>query len=214
MATVLGNGTLMVNGEVFTSPSGAGKAVAGRNVNGWTFWRLESADGQKLRDLQRMFQPYDASNSVGPFDETDFDDWVEASGGEFEELANLVTQSLHHGTKLTPLQLNKGEFRLARFWGSTKEGPNICIGVPQVALEVRPRSPLWGRYLPDTPDFLSARENLLHSRDDVWFDPATGHMWIPLEIPLELSNEELVQEVVDQVRVIDMEARGGSSPKA
>lgn len=43
-------GKLVVQGQVYDSPSGAGKAVLGRNVNGWQYWRL--LDGRRLNELK------------------------------------------------------------------------------------------------------------------------------------------------------------------
>jgi hypothetical protein len=50
-ARVLSNGRLELNGKQHDSPSGAGKAVLGRAVNGWNFWRLP--DGRRLMDVRR-----------------------------------------------------------------------------------------------------------------------------------------------------------------
>lgn len=52
-ATVLADGRLQVNGEVFDSPSGAGKAVRRGATNGWQFWILP--DGRRLNTLK---EPY------------------------------------------------------------------------------------------------------------------------------------------------------------
>jgi hypothetical protein len=35
---VVQDGALIVNGNAFYSPSAAGKAITGSNVNGWNFW--------------------------------------------------------------------------------------------------------------------------------------------------------------------------------
>ena len=51
-ATVTSEGLLQVDDQVFDTPSGAGKAAIGRNVNGWRFWRLP--DGRLLRELTRQ----------------------------------------------------------------------------------------------------------------------------------------------------------------
>jgi hypothetical protein len=56
-AAVLGDGRIHLNnlGETFNSPSRAGKAVAGREVDGWTFWSYLKADGtrEKLDALRK-----------------------------------------------------------------------------------------------------------------------------------------------------------------
>ncbi|APX34010.1 hypothetical protein BH708_16280 [Brachybacterium sp. P6-10-X1] len=52
-ATVLADGRLQVNGEVFDSPSGAGQSVRHGATNGWQFWILP--DGRRLNSLK---EPY------------------------------------------------------------------------------------------------------------------------------------------------------------
>jgi hypothetical protein len=54
-ATVRTDGTVQYQGEVFNSPSAAGKAVAGRAINGWFFWTFKSVTGDwvKLRELRK-----------------------------------------------------------------------------------------------------------------------------------------------------------------
>ena len=53
-AILLADGSIEYQGEVFTSPSGAGKAALGRVVNGWWFWRAETEGGSKrLRRIRR-----------------------------------------------------------------------------------------------------------------------------------------------------------------
>jgi hypothetical protein len=44
-ATVLPNGHLAFNDEVFGSPSAVSDHVTGRSTNGWTFWTAETSDG-------------------------------------------------------------------------------------------------------------------------------------------------------------------------
>lgn len=52
-ATVTADGTLVVNGKEFTTPSGAGREVMNRTVNGWTFWRLPG--GGRLAQVRRIY---------------------------------------------------------------------------------------------------------------------------------------------------------------
>jgi hypothetical protein len=56
-ATVNPDGTIAVDGhgQTYNSPSRAGKAVAGREVDGWTFWSYAKADGtlEKLDALRK-----------------------------------------------------------------------------------------------------------------------------------------------------------------
>lgn len=54
-ATVNPDGTIMVNGKTFTSPSRAGKEVTGKEVDGWTFWSYE-VPGIGLKKLNTLRQ--------------------------------------------------------------------------------------------------------------------------------------------------------------
>ncbi len=54
-ARVRSNGTINFNGNLFNSPSGAGKAATGRLKNGWWFWHFKNKKGEwvRLRELRR-----------------------------------------------------------------------------------------------------------------------------------------------------------------
>lgn len=55
MATVLPDGKIAYDDEVYDSPSGAGDAAAGVSTNGWTYWVADTPDGRftlaALRDV-------------------------------------------------------------------------------------------------------------------------------------------------------------------
>ncbi len=44
-AIVKKNGAITYKGRIYNSPSVAGKAAIGRNVNGWTAWKYQRAPG-------------------------------------------------------------------------------------------------------------------------------------------------------------------------
>lgn len=52
-ATVTADGLLELDGTTYDTPSGAGKEVLGRAVNGWSFWRLP--EGGKLMDVRQKY---------------------------------------------------------------------------------------------------------------------------------------------------------------
>lgn len=52
-ATVTADGLLEMDGKTYDTPSGAGKEVLGRAVNGWSFWRLPG--GGKLMDARQQY---------------------------------------------------------------------------------------------------------------------------------------------------------------
>jgi len=45
-AIVNRSGSIRYNGQLYNSPSMAGKAARGRNTNGWTFWKFKNAEGE------------------------------------------------------------------------------------------------------------------------------------------------------------------------
>jgi len=69
-ATVLSDGRIDLDGEVFDSPSGAARAVRGSNVNGWWFWKLDTTGNRGLNSL--------------------FNDYVDQTAADVEEDANEV----------------------------------------------------------------------------------------------------------------------------
>lgn len=52
-ATVNPDGTIMVDGKTFNSPSRAGKELIGKEVDGWTFWSFE-VEGEGLKKLDTL----------------------------------------------------------------------------------------------------------------------------------------------------------------
>ncbi|MDA8121333.1 MAG: hypothetical protein M0Z38_02055 [Deltaproteobacteria bacterium] len=55
VATGAVRGTIRIDGQLFNSPSRAGKSVAGREVDGWTFWSYATPEGglEKLDALRK-----------------------------------------------------------------------------------------------------------------------------------------------------------------
>ena len=56
-ATITASGHLVVDGKTYESPSGAGKAVLKRSINGWWFWRVGSPTGVSLKELRSSLHP-------------------------------------------------------------------------------------------------------------------------------------------------------------
>ena len=55
VASVRSNGTINYKGNVYNSPSMAGKAVTKRSTHGWLFWRYKNRKGEwvKLNELRK-----------------------------------------------------------------------------------------------------------------------------------------------------------------
>lgn len=77
-ATLLPDGSIDVDGTPFGTPSGAAKAIYGKNTNGWNFFRAEAPNGKSLNDLFQEFLDMTSSDDdpgVGDVDdELDDDD--------------------------------------------------------------------------------------------------------------------------------------------
>lgn len=54
-ATVLSDGALDIDGARYATPSGAARAVVGRNENGWWFWLVDPNSKRTLGDLWREY---------------------------------------------------------------------------------------------------------------------------------------------------------------
>jgi len=54
-ATILSDGRVDVDGEIFDTPSGAARSITGKSENGWAFFRLSQTGRRSLSDL---FQEY------------------------------------------------------------------------------------------------------------------------------------------------------------
>jgi hypothetical protein len=54
-AWVRPNGSIRYDGQEYTTPSGAGKAVTGKSVDGWFFWKYKDKAGKlvKISDLRK-----------------------------------------------------------------------------------------------------------------------------------------------------------------
>lgn len=62
-AVVLEDGRILLNGEMYDTPSGAGRAIAENSVNGWEYWSADTADG--LRTLASLRDEYLARETAG-----------------------------------------------------------------------------------------------------------------------------------------------------
>jgi hypothetical protein len=69
-ATVLSDGTLDVDGVTYTTPSGAARALTGKQVNGWEFWLIDPKRRLALTELWRQY----VEQTAVEVDETDAPD--------------------------------------------------------------------------------------------------------------------------------------------
>jgi hypothetical protein len=200
---------LEVDGRLLDSLSGAAKAVTkARAMNGWWFWRLHDINGPRLLELRRSLESIDDVVELGPFTAEEIEEWWVRKNPALDELALAISDALPKNGEFFPSQVGKGDFRIARYWAHGPSCPNICIGIPKVPITNNIHTPLWARYHTKTKDFAIAKEHLLRLRDDAIILPESGCLWIPLNLDSNLKNLELVEDLVQQVRVIDEQARG------
>lgn len=81
-AVVRDDGMLEVGGQLFGSPSGAGRHIKGSVTNGWTFWSVP--DGRKLIDVRTAFRgekPKDAGGGLQRLEwsEEDLNDYADGA---------------------------------------------------------------------------------------------------------------------------------------
>jgi hypothetical protein len=81
-ATVLSDGRIDLDGEIFESPSGAAKGVTGSNVNGWWFWKLDTAGN---RSLTNLFHDYVDQTAADVDEDLTDDDGGDGDGDEVED---------------------------------------------------------------------------------------------------------------------------------
>lgn len=73
-ARLMADGTVEFDGEVFSSLSAAGRAAAGRSVNGWYFWGTETDEGfRRLRKIRRLYASGDSRADGGVDDDLEID---------------------------------------------------------------------------------------------------------------------------------------------
>ena len=85
-ATVLADGRIDVDGDVFDSPSGAAKRVAGRGKNGWWFWKLDTKGN---RSLNSLFNDY-VDQTAADVEEDDTVGGGGGGGGDDEDIDDDV----------------------------------------------------------------------------------------------------------------------------
>lgn len=205
---VLEDGQLEVDGRIYDTPSGAGKAVIGRTVNGWYLWRVGSADGPRLSELREQLGPREHDIAFGPFASADLANWWLGDNEIFGELALAVTDALPKLDTVFPAQRGKGDFATSRYWAFDHGTANICVGVPKQAPASQPATPLWARYSSNTSGFESASGNLKNSGRFMLIESESGDLWIPLVIPEGEQDSVLVESLAQVVLAIDRIARG------
>lgn len=207
-ATVSPDGSLLIEGRSYETPTGAARAVIKRTINGWWFWRVGSPSGTSLKELRSSLAPEDSGFDGGPFTPADWADWWATGESVFDEIALAITDALPKTDTRFPAVKGKGDFRTARYWAADDAAPNICVGVPKQPPLGHSETPLWVRYNPTTNSFDEAKSRLVGRRNDVLTEGDSGKLWIPLVINGDLTGADLVDDLVRQVTTIDRDARG------
>jgi hypothetical protein len=208
-AIVHEDGTIEVDGRLYDTPSGAAKGVSkARAFNGWTFWRLHDINGPRLRELLDLLEPRKDVREFGPFAAEDLEKWWLHDNPALDELALAITDALPKRDTQFPSQFGKGDYRVSRYWAYDAAAPNICVGIPKAPILGGVDTPIWARYHPETNEFATGQAHILRARHDAIVNSETGCLWIPLMLDSNLKDAELLEDLAQQVRIIDQQARG------
>lgn len=170
----------------------------------------------ELEQLQGMYREL-SGHYIAPFaSNEDLRHWRDRET-DFINLVDQVTRKLtkHHKVlplKAEPLRLEPREprevgalepeqkvYRL-RYVAPLADNPASFYSIGVRDSFEHPVTPLWMRFHRDTGDFRAIRQRIESS--SLQLIPSGGHIWIPLEVPRELSGEPMVQALVEQVEKV------------
>lgn len=72
----------------------------------------------------------------------------------------------------------------------------------------RIETPVWLRFHEKTRNFVTIRARLLAVRQELQVVESGGHLWVPIRVPMQKHADEVVSEIVDQVKRVCRVALG------
>lgn len=158
----------------------------------------------ELEQLQAMYHEL-SSDFVAPLaNEEDLHQW-RSSKTDFAKLVDQVTRHLTEHHRIYPMRLETlekispvhepGQYHM-RYVCSSADSPAPCysIGVRDSFKEWI--TPIWMRFHRDTYNFRHIRRRIESS--DLRSLPSGGHIWIPLDVPRDVSGEKMIEALVEQ----------------
>lgn len=159
-----------------------------------------AADLVQFRDLCETLQGLD----IAPLGDTATGTNWEQRQPDLQRVVELVTEDLSEGRRLLPT----GKDSLYTFRRYINTGPDASSAVGIVGAFAKYGHPLWLRYHKEATDFanIDARLNGSNLRADARREE--GHIWLPLDVPADLSGAGIVVSLVEQVRRRNIELVG------
>jgi hypothetical protein len=161
----------------------------------------------ELEQLQSMYQEL-SSDYIAPLaSDEDLRQW-RSSDTDFAKLVDQVTRRLTTRHRLYPLRVESleedaltepGEYRL-RYVCPCARNAASCYSIGVRDSFAKWVTPIWMRVHRDTGNFRRIRERIKSS--DLRSLESSGHVWIPMDVPPEVSAEHMIQALVDQAEEI------------
>jgi hypothetical protein len=175
-------------------------ALRGSNVNRFHY---------ELEQLQAMYRvlsgdyiaPLASIEELRPWGdrETDFINLVD------QVTRRLTTQHQLYPMGSEPIEEASEEHEAAdyyrRFVCSSSGGESSCFSIGVRDSFAEPVTPVWMRFHRATGYFWQIHQRIEASRLN-WLESG-GHIWIPLEIPLEASHEQMLEALVEQAQEVE-----------
>lgn len=172
------------------------------------FAALQSGEGerfrQELEQLQSMYYEL-SSDFIAPLaSDEDLMEWM-SSETDFVKLVDQVTRSLTNQHRVYPMQTESieqglperdlSEYRF-RYVCPCASNAKSCFSIGVRDSFEEWMTPIWMRFHKDTGDFSRIRQRIESS--DLRTLLSGGHVWIPLDVPRDVTGELMVEVLVEQ----------------
>lgn len=162
----------------------------------------------ELEQLQAMYRVL-SGDFIAPLASIDELHQWKARETDFLNLVDQVTRRLTTQHQLYPMGLESlecaangyetGGYRRRFVCSADGTGPCYCIGIRDSFAEWV--TPLWMRFHQDTGHFGQIHQRI-EASELKWLESG-GHIWIPLEVPLEVPHEQMIGAIVEQVEQVE-----------
>jgi len=158
----------------------------------------------ELEQLQAMYHEL-SSDFIAPLaNEEDLHQW-RSSKTDFAKLVDQVTRHLTKHHRIYPMRLETleqispehepGQYHM-RYVCSSADSPAPCYSIGVRDSFKKWVTPIWMRFHRDTDNFKLIRQRIESS--DLRSLPSGGHIWIPLDVPRDVSGEQMIEALVEQ----------------
>jgi hypothetical protein len=162
----------------------------------------------ELEQLQAMYHEL-SSDFIAPLaSDEDLREWS-SSETNFVKLVDQVTRRLTKHHQIYPRQVESleqaspdrepGEYYL-RYVCSSADDAASCYSIGVRDSFAKWVTPIWMRFHRDTGNFRLIRQRIDSS--DVRSLESGGHIWIPLDVPRDVSGKQMIQALVEQAEEV------------